>query len=76
MGKKILLYLIKGYQKILSPDHGIFGQGFYGCRFFPSCSEYIYQAIEKKGAIKGLILGAGRIIRCHPWSEGGINEVK
>ena len=76
MAKKILLYIIKGYQKILSPDHGIFSQGFFGCRFFPSCSEYTYQAIEKKGVIKGLTLGAGRIIRCHPWSEGGIDEVK
>ena len=76
MIKNILLVLIRGYQRIFSPDHGVFNQGFCGCRFFPSCSEYTYQAIEKKGALKGIILGVKRIARCHPWSEGGVDEIK
>lgn len=76
MIKFFLVFLIRGYQKIFSPDHGIFSQGFCGCRFFPSCSEYTCQAIEKKGAIKGLFLGAKRIARCNPWNEGGYDPLK
>ncbi|KKR03915.1 MAG: hypothetical protein UT31_C0007G0018 [Parcubacteria group bacterium GW2011_GWF2_39_13b] len=72
---KFLVLLIKGYQKIFSPDHGIFNGGFYGCRFFPSCSEYTRQAIEKKGPAKGLALGIKRIIRCNPWNEGGYDPL-
>lgn len=71
MVRKTVLFLIRGYQKIFSPDHGIFNQGIYGCRFFPSCSEYTCQAIEKQGTMKGLLLGIKRITRCNPWSEGG-----
>jgi len=43
------------------------------CRFYPSCSEYTYQAIEKYGLIKGSWKGARRILRCYPWSRGGID---
>lgn len=40
------------------------------CRFQPSCSEYSYQAIAKYGIIKGILLGVGRIFKCHPWNKG------
>ena len=45
------------------------------CRFEPSCSQYAKEAIERHGSIKGLILGAHRISKCHPWHEGGYDPV-
>jgi len=78
--KKIILKLIRIYQKTLSADHGFFSflnSSFnIGCRFQPTCSEYTYQAIEKYGVLKGVILGLKRISRCHPFSKGGWDPVK
>lgn len=45
------------------------------CRFYPSCSHYTQEAILKHGFVKGVRLGAGRILRCHPWHPGGIDLV-
>lgn len=45
------------------------------CRYYPTCSNYALQAIEKHGVIKGIILGAWRILRCNPFSKGGIDYV-
>jgi putative membrane protein insertion efficiency factor len=78
MFKYIAPKMIRAYQKTISPDHGWFSRrskiGF--CRFTPTCSEYTYEAIDKYGVIKGSWLGAGRILRCHPWSKGGYDPVK
>jgi uncharacterized protein len=72
------LVLIKAYQKILSPDHGIpsalFPDGY--CRFHPSCSEYGYQSIKHQGLLKGGFVTLWRILRCNPWSAGGIDQPK
>lgn len=46
------------------------------CRYWPSCSEYALQAIQKHGVLKGGLLGAWRIMRCNPWSKGGIDPVR
>ncbi|MBU0731404.1 membrane protein insertion efficiency factor YidD [Patescibacteria group bacterium] len=74
MYKKPLLFLIRVYQKTISPDHGIFSETTpYGCRFHPTCSEYTYQAIEKYGIIKGVGKGSWRILRCNPFSKGGVD---
>jgi len=73
MLRNIVLKLIKIYQRIFSPDHGMFRRVNRGCRFYPTCSEYVFQAIEKYGAVKGLWLGVKKITRCHPWNEGGID---
>ncbi len=74
----IPMFLIRIYQKTLSPDHGPlsakFPHGF--CRFQPTCSEYNYQAIKKYGIIKGGALGFWRIVRCNPFSKGGNDPVK
>ena len=70
MIKKILLFLIKIYQKIISP---IFGKR---CRFYPTCSEYSKQAITKYGAIKGTYLSIKRILKCHPFHKGGYDPLK
>jgi len=75
--KKFVLATIKLYQYTLSPDHG-FGRIFNrtaGCRFHPSCSQYMYEAVEKHGAVRGLGLGTWRILRCNPWSKGGFDPV-
>ncbi|OGH92014.1 MAG: membrane protein insertion efficiency factor YidD [Candidatus Magasanikbacteria bacterium RIFOXYD2_FULL_39_9] len=71
-----LLFLIKIYQKTISPDHGLFKSQFpYGyCRFTPTCSEYGYEIIRKRGLVVGVALAAWRILRCNPWSKGGIDN--
>ncbi len=61
--------LIQLYQRFVSP---LFGAR---CRFYPSCSEYTIQALEKHGLIKGAMLSAWRILRCGPWSAGGFDFV-
>lgn len=73
--KKIFLQIISYYQTYLSPDHSRLGKKKYPhgyCPFHPSCSEYSKQAIQKYGVLKGLFLTIYRIIRCHPWSKGGV----
>ncbi len=84
--KKIILILIKTYQKTVSLDHGIFsfwlkkGVKLHGantiCRFYPTCSEYAYEAIDKFGVKKGFILSIKRVLRCHPFNAGGYDPVK
>jgi putative membrane protein insertion efficiency factor len=67
--KSIALFLIRFYQKLLSP---LFGSN---CRFHPTCSQYTYEAVEKYGVLRGVIMGGKRILRCHPWSPGGYDPV-
>ena len=67
--QKILVILLKGYQYLVSPW---FGQT---CRFYPSCSCYAIEAVEKRGVIMGLWLSVRRIGRCHPWHPGGFDPV-
>lgn len=64
----LFLFIIKLYQKTLSYDHGYLGKIFPNvryCKFTPTCSMYTYQAIEKYGALKGVIMGVKRIRRCN-----------
>jgi len=68
--KIVLLVLIKAYQKLISP---MFSPH---CRFYPSCSEYSYQAVEKHGFFKGVWLSIIRIGKCHPFHAGGYDPVK
>lgn len=67
--KLLLLALIRVYQYAISPFLG------RRCRFFPSCSEYAAEALQKHGAVKGTRLGLKRISRCHPWNPGGFDPV-
>lgn len=60
---------IKFYQVFVSP---MFGQR---CRYYPSCSHYALDALRVHGLVKGMCLGVGRILRCNPWSPGGIDHV-
>ena len=75
--KKVFIKTIRLYQRVLSPDTGLLKK--YGltngshCPFFPTCSEYTINALEKYGLVKGTIKGIYRILRCHPWQKGGID---
>jgi len=62
-------WLIRCYQRYVSPYLPP------RCRFYPTCSEYTYQAIERFGLLRGLYLGTGRILRCHPWGSCGDDPV-
>ena len=67
--QRIFIVLIDGYKLLLSP---FFGQQ---CRFYPTCSSYTTEAIERHGAWHGGWLGVKRIARCNPWCAGGVDEV-
>ncbi len=71
------LFLIRVYQKTISPDHGFISHYIpYGvCKYHPTCSEYGYQVIEKHGICKGVLLAGWRVLRCNPWSKGGIDNI-
>ena len=62
--KKLLLALIRFYQKAISPAFPA------RCRFSPTCSRYAYEAITKYGAVKGTFLALKRFLRCHPFYKG------
>jgi len=67
--QKILLSVIKFYKYFISPVLGSH------CRYEPSCSEYTHQAITAYGIFKGSWMGLKRILRCHPWHEGGYDPI-
>ena len=67
--KKLLIGLIKLYQKIISP------RKIPCCRFTPTCSAYAVEAIEKRGAFVGLLLALWRVLRCNPLCKGGYDPV-
>lgn len=74
--KKLLIPAIRIYQAL----SGVLFRGLFlwpkgQCRFSPTCSLYTKQAIEKYGAVKGVVLGITRIGRCHPFSKGGYDPV-
>ena len=67
--QRLLILLVQGYRLLLKPWLG------NACRFEPTCSAYTLQALQQHGAIVGASLGAGRVLRCHPWCEGGCDPV-
>jgi putative membrane protein insertion efficiency factor len=69
MIRATLLALVKGYRLLLSPWLGS------SCRFTPTCSAYALQALQRHGAAAGSYLTLGRLVRCHPWCEGGHDPV-
>ena len=69
MLSKTLQLLVRGYQVVLSP---LFGDC---CRFTPSCSNYMLEALQVHGAFKGPLLGVWRIMRCHPFGAKGFDPV-
>ena len=69
MIKKVMIKMIRGYQKYLSPLKST------KCPYYPTCSQYGLEAIEKYGALKGSLLAVWRILRCYPFSHGGYDPV-
>ncbi|MBQ4313456.1 MAG: membrane protein insertion efficiency factor YidD [Clostridia bacterium] len=67
--KKLCLRLIRWYQRDISPRHPA------SCRFIPTCSAYTYTAIERFGVVRGILMGAWRILRCNPLCRGGYDPV-
>ena len=67
--KNVIIFLVKLYKRFISP---IFPNT---CRFYPTCSEYMIEAIEKYGIFKGVGMGMWRILRCNPFSKGGFDYV-
>ena len=66
--RNIAIAILLAYRKLISP---LYGQV---CRYHPSCSSYALQAIQYHGVAKGVVLGSWRILRCNPWSRGGIDD--
>lgn len=67
--RKLLIGGVRGYRLLLKPWLG------NACRFEPSCSQYALDALQRHGAAAGTLLTAGRILRCHPWCDGGCDPV-
>ena len=68
--RKIVVSLIRSYQLCISPRLG------KHCKYYPTCSEYTRQAVDKYGIIKGSLLGIIRILKCNPFSKGGVDHLK
>lgn len=64
-----LMVAIRGYQSVISPLTGP------RCKYYPSCSHYGLEAIQQHGALTGSALAAWRVLRCNPWSNGGVDDV-
>jgi putative membrane protein insertion efficiency factor len=67
--KVLLLFMLRAYQYAIRPLMGA------NCRFFPSCSDYAREAVERHGAAKGAWLTVRRVARCHPYHPGGYDPV-
>lgn len=67
--QKTLIFIIYIYQYFMSPYLPV------SCRYFPTCSQYVVEALTKYGVLRGLLLGGRRICRCHPFCQGGYDPV-
>lgn len=67
--QQLLVTLVQAYRYLLKPWLG------NACRFEPTCSAYALQALQQHGAVVGSTLAAGRLLRCHPWCDGGCDPV-
>ncbi len=68
--RRVAILPIRAYQLLLSPMVG------ERCKYYPSCSEYAAQAIQRYGILRGLVLAGWRLLRCNPWSRGGFDPVE
>lgn len=67
--RNICVAILVVYRAVISPLYGDV------CRYYPSCSSYALQAIQQHGMVRGMWLGARRILRCHPWAAGGVDDI-
>jgi uncharacterized protein len=68
--RSIVVAPIRAYQRLFSPAFG------ERCKYYPSCSEYAVQAVQRFGILRGLVLATWRLLRCNPWSDGGVDQVE
>ncbi|WP_309127153.1 membrane protein insertion efficiency factor YidD [Microbacterium sp.] len=68
--RNLLLAFLTAYRAVISPLYGDV------CRYYPSCSAYAVGAVQQHGAVRGALLSAWRILRCNPWSKGGVDDVR
>jgi putative membrane protein insertion efficiency factor len=68
--RRVVVLPIRAYQLLLSPMVG------QRCKYYPSCSEYAAQAVQRYGILRGLVLAGWRLLRCNPWSRGGFDPVE
>jgi uncharacterized protein len=68
--RRIAVLPIRAYQLLVSPMLGP------RCRYYPSCSDYAVQSIQRFGILRGLVLAGWRLLRCNPWSRGGFDPVE
>ena len=68
--RRLVILPIRAYQLLLSPMTGD------RCKYYPSCSEYAAQAVNRYGILRGLVLAGWRLLRCNPWSRGGFDPVE
>lgn len=67
--RNVGVLLLRVYRAVISPIYGDV------CRYYPSCSAYTLGAVQEHGLVIGSALGVRRLVRCHPWAEGGIDDV-
>lgn len=67
--RNVCVLILRIYRAVISPLYGDV------CRYYPSCSAYTLRAIQEYGSIRGSVMGAWRIARCHPWAAGGVDDV-
>jgi uncharacterized protein len=67
--RNVMVAVLLAYRAVISPLYGDV------CRYYPSCSKYALQAIQHHGVIRGVWLGSHRLARCHPWAEGGVDDI-
>ncbi|MGM1018443.1 MAG: membrane protein insertion efficiency factor YidD [Actinomycetota bacterium] len=68
--RNLVLGFLTAYRAVISPMYGDV------CAYYPSCSAYAVGAVQQHGALRGSVLSAGRILRCNPWSHGGVDDVR
>jgi putative membrane protein insertion efficiency factor len=68
--RNVAIVLLRGYRAVISPLYGDV------CRYYPSCSHYTLHAVQEYGVLRGSGMGIVRIIRCHPWAQPRVDEVK
>ncbi|PIT86779.1 MAG: membrane protein insertion efficiency factor YidD [Candidatus Magasanikbacteria bacterium CG10_big_fil_rev_8_21_14_0_10_43_6] len=71
------LWIVRVYQKVFSPDHSFWAKWFFPdgyCMYYPTCSEYGHQVIREYGLVRGILKAGWRILRCNPWSKGGVDR--
>ncbi|MBI5162164.1 MAG: membrane protein insertion efficiency factor YidD [Micrococcales bacterium] len=67
--RNVCVLILRGYRAVISPLYGEV------CRYYPSCSAYALEAIQRHGVLRGVWLGSRRLLRCHPWTRGGVDDV-